>query len=168
MTTLITGDGTYSVIVNQDAGGNDIWFGSEESARKPQLIVETGSGETTSSGLSLNRYVPGQLPPEYDPVQSQPETTAAIYSEVESQPSTHATVQPSPELLRLRFQLLGPTELELGWGAAHEGNYLVQFRASLSEGEWTTVFVRNGASGTVRIPIGPHPAQRFFRLLRGE
>ena len=41
VTSLITGDGIYSVIVKMDAGGNDVWFGSEESTGKPRLIVET-------------------------------------------------------------------------------------------------------------------------------
>ena len=41
ITPLIVGDGTYSVIINQDAGGNDVRFGSKESTRKPQLTIET-------------------------------------------------------------------------------------------------------------------------------
>ena len=44
VSSLITGDGIYSVIVKMDAGGNDIWFGSEESTRQPQLMVETVGG----------------------------------------------------------------------------------------------------------------------------
>lgn len=41
ITPLIVGDGTYSVIINQDAGGNDVRFGSKESTRKPALTIET-------------------------------------------------------------------------------------------------------------------------------
>ena len=55
VSSLITGDGIYSVIVKMDAGGNDIWFGSEESTRKPQLIVETVGGVGTSTyALTVN------------------------------------------------------------------------------------------------------------------
>jgi hypothetical protein len=35
-----------------DAGGNDIWFGSEESSRKPQLIVETVDGGASLLALT--------------------------------------------------------------------------------------------------------------------
>jgi hypothetical protein len=41
ITPLIVGDGTYSIIINQDAGGNDVRFGSKESSRKPRLTIET-------------------------------------------------------------------------------------------------------------------------------
>ena len=35
ITSLITGDGTYSVIISQDTGGNDVAFGSSESTTSP-------------------------------------------------------------------------------------------------------------------------------------
>jgi dienelactone hydrolase len=54
VTPLITGNATYSVIVKMDAGGNDIWFGSEESARKPQLIIETSGTGTVTYSLTVN------------------------------------------------------------------------------------------------------------------
>jgi hypothetical protein len=53
VTPLVTGDGTYSVIVKMDAGGNDVWFGSEESARKPQLVIETSGSGTTPATYNL-------------------------------------------------------------------------------------------------------------------
>jgi hypothetical protein len=52
VTPLVTGNGTYSIILKHDAGGNDVWFGSGESMRKPQLILATsgsGSALTVSS-----------------------------------------------------------------------------------------------------------------------
>jgi hypothetical protein len=54
VSSWITGNGTYTAIVKLDAGGNDVWFGSEESARKPQLIVETGGGGSPSYQLTVN------------------------------------------------------------------------------------------------------------------
>ncbi|MEM7231361.1 MAG: DUF5060 domain-containing protein [Planctomycetota bacterium] len=42
VTPLVSGNGTYTVIVKMDAGGNDVWFGSNESGRKPSLTVTTG------------------------------------------------------------------------------------------------------------------------------
>ena len=43
VTPLITVDGTYSIIVKQDAGGDSITFGSSESSREPLLIIETSN-----------------------------------------------------------------------------------------------------------------------------
>jgi hypothetical protein len=37
----VTGNGIYSFVVKQDVGGNDVWFGSDESANKPKLVIET-------------------------------------------------------------------------------------------------------------------------------
>ena len=54
VSSWITGNGTYTAIVKLDTGGNDVWFGSEESARKPQLIVETGDGGSPSYQLTVN------------------------------------------------------------------------------------------------------------------
>jgi hypothetical protein len=54
VTPLISGNATYSVIVKMDAGGNDIWFGSEESARQPQLIIETSGSGTVTYSLTVN------------------------------------------------------------------------------------------------------------------
>ena len=54
VTPWITGNGTYTAIVKLDAGGNDIWFGSEESARKPQLIVETSGSGSSPYALTVN------------------------------------------------------------------------------------------------------------------
>ena len=54
VTPLITGNGTYSVILRMDSGGNDIWFGSEESARKPQLVIQTSGTSTTTYNLTVN------------------------------------------------------------------------------------------------------------------
>jgi hypothetical protein len=39
VTPLVTGDGTYTVILMLARGGNDIWFGSSESGVKPELTV---------------------------------------------------------------------------------------------------------------------------------
>ncbi len=39
VTPLVTGNGTYTIVITMDAGGNDIWFGSDESSRRPELIV---------------------------------------------------------------------------------------------------------------------------------
>jgi hypothetical protein len=51
ITPLITGNGAYSVVLNKDAGGSDIWFGSGESTRKPQLVIETTGTITLNLGL---------------------------------------------------------------------------------------------------------------------
>ena len=58
VTPLVTGNGTYSVIVKMDAGGNDVWFGSAESSRRPQLIIQTTSGGTQT--------VAGAFPPQLE------------------------------------------------------------------------------------------------------
>lgn len=39
VTSLVTGNGIYTVVLTLDKGGNDIWFGSDESPSKPELIV---------------------------------------------------------------------------------------------------------------------------------
>ena len=54
VTSLIPNNGTYTAIIKMDAGGNDIWFGSEESARKPRLIVETGGSAASAYTLTVN------------------------------------------------------------------------------------------------------------------
>jgi hypothetical protein len=41
ITPLITGNGIYSIVIKMDTGGNDVWFGSEESEFKPSLSIET-------------------------------------------------------------------------------------------------------------------------------
>jgi hypothetical protein len=67
VTPLITGDGTYSVIVKLDPGGNDIRFGSSEGSRKPQLIIETQPVTpithtlTVNSGSGSGSYVAGTI-----------------------------------------------------------------------------------------------------------
>jgi hypothetical protein len=53
VTPLVTGNGTYSVVLKHDAGGNDVWFGSGESTRKPQLIIATsGIGSALSEEVA--------------------------------------------------------------------------------------------------------------------
>ena len=54
VTPLVTGNGTYSVILRLDSGGNDIWFGSEESSRKPQLVIQTSGTSATTQSLTAN------------------------------------------------------------------------------------------------------------------
>ena len=81
VTPLVTGNGTYSAILRMDTGGNDIWFGSEESSRKPQLIIQTsdssatqnltanfGNGEDATNGLE---DVHGLLELTWDPINGQ-------------------------------------------------------------------------------------------------
>ena len=36
---MITGDGTYTVILTLDEGGNDIWFGATSSGHGPELLI---------------------------------------------------------------------------------------------------------------------------------
>lgn len=36
---MITGNGTYTIMVTMDAGGNDVWFGSKESTATPLLTI---------------------------------------------------------------------------------------------------------------------------------
>jgi hypothetical protein len=52
VTPLVTGNGTYSVILKQDAGANDVWFGSDETTRGPQLNILTTGGSTSSVTLT--------------------------------------------------------------------------------------------------------------------
>ena len=62
--SLITGDGTYSVIITQDPGGSDVAFGSRESAAKPELIVETADAPaftlTVVNGTGDGDYPAGE------------------------------------------------------------------------------------------------------------
>ncbi|MHC4399102.1 MAG: DUF5060 domain-containing protein [Planctomycetota bacterium] len=39
VTPLVIGNQTYTVVLTLDPGGNDIWFGSSNSTRKPELVV---------------------------------------------------------------------------------------------------------------------------------
>ena len=39
VTSLVTGNGTVTVILVLADGGNDVWFGSAESGVKPELTV---------------------------------------------------------------------------------------------------------------------------------
>ena len=39
ITPIDEADGVYTVIIEMDSGGNDIWFGSKESSREPVLTV---------------------------------------------------------------------------------------------------------------------------------
>ena len=39
ITSLIGAPGPHTLILTLDAGGNDVWFGSDESAREPELTV---------------------------------------------------------------------------------------------------------------------------------
>lgn len=45
ITSLITGNGQFSLVIEMDSGGNDIWFGSKESTRKPVLTVSAEGGD---------------------------------------------------------------------------------------------------------------------------
>ncbi|MEM6884596.1 MAG: DUF5060 domain-containing protein [Verrucomicrobiota bacterium] len=47
VSSLITGNGTYTIIVQMDTGGNDIWFGSSETASAPELTVVSGEDTPT-------------------------------------------------------------------------------------------------------------------------
>jgi PKD repeat protein len=38
---LVQGNGEYTLIIQMDGGGNDIWFSSKEGSTAPQLVVET-------------------------------------------------------------------------------------------------------------------------------
>ena len=39
LTGHVTADGTYTVVLDLASGGNDVWFGSDESAQRPVLQV---------------------------------------------------------------------------------------------------------------------------------
>ncbi|MGC6424542.1 MAG: DUF1800 family protein [Lentimonas sp.] len=52
--SLVTGNGTYTVIVKMDSGGNDVAFGSSESGSPPLLEVRyQGEGEPPTTGGNL-------------------------------------------------------------------------------------------------------------------
>ncbi len=42
VTPLVTGNGVVSMVIMMDSGGNDVWFGSKESANAPVLTVVAG------------------------------------------------------------------------------------------------------------------------------
>jgi len=39
VTPLVTGDGTYTVVLTLQQGGNDVWFGSKSGSQAPRLTV---------------------------------------------------------------------------------------------------------------------------------
>jgi hypothetical protein len=39
VTPLVTGNGTFTVVLTLGQGGNDIWFGSKRSRQPPRLVV---------------------------------------------------------------------------------------------------------------------------------
>lgn len=52
MTALVTGDGTYSLVVEMDSGGNDVWFSSSEGGAVPELVVTYDTAPETPTGLT--------------------------------------------------------------------------------------------------------------------
>jgi hypothetical protein len=46
VTPLVTGNGTYTVVLTMQKGGNDVWFGSGNSSRPPQLSVTAEDPDT--------------------------------------------------------------------------------------------------------------------------
>jgi hypothetical protein len=49
VTSLVTGNGTYTVIITMDSGGNDIWFGSEEAeGKEPKKIITLQSNKSST------------------------------------------------------------------------------------------------------------------------
>ena len=167
VSSLITGDGIYSVIVKMDAGGNDIWFGSEESTRKPQLIIETeGSGGAV--GLSSSSYASELEATGEESVSAANAQDPLMSGTDDSRNQTAlqrmAFIPPQPPLLRVAR--VGPAEVELGWQVNFGAGCQIQVRSSLSEGEWTTVFTTAGPTGSVRVPIAAETTGAYFRIIR--
>lgn len=50
ITPLVEGNGTCTLIVTMADGGNDIWFGSDESSERPELTVTARGPEETGGG----------------------------------------------------------------------------------------------------------------------
>jgi hypothetical protein len=165
VTPLVTGNGTYSVIVKMDAGGNDVWFGSEESARKPRLIVETTSDATITQTMAMDNNSGSEVAVIPVGTNQDPMIAAEVELREEGIAIEH---QVPPQQPRIRFTWVSPTELELGWQVADEAIYQVEIRTSLSEGAWTTLLSTAGSSGTHNIPISLGSTNAFFRVLRVE
>jgi hypothetical protein len=172
VTPLVTGNGTYSVILKKDSGGNDIWFGSEESGRKPQLIVETSSGATIGQTLSVDGDSDSEVAgPSYFAEgfvalsihnDSGTANDAGRGSQLINELEPHAH---SP-LARIRVTRVGPAELELGWDVPHEGEYHIQVCPALSGGAWTTLLSTARSTGSLNIPVVDGVTNAFFRVIQ--
>ncbi|VGO17556.1 hypothetical protein PDESU_06153 [Pontiella desulfatans] len=54
VTSLLDGDGTYTLVAKMDSGGNDAWFSSKEGATAPKLTVVYNKGSTTPPPPSVD------------------------------------------------------------------------------------------------------------------
>jgi hypothetical protein len=151
------------VIVKMDAGGNDIWFGSEESARKPQLIVETVGVGAAGLGLSSYAIETVDAGETSDSAVNDGDQLMSSNGETGGRTALQRMVYLPP---RLRVARLGPTEIELGWEVDLGASCEIQVQSSVSGGEWTTVFTTADSTGSVRIPITAGNAGAYFRIVR--
>jgi hypothetical protein len=165
VTPLVTGNGTYSVVLLQDTGGNDIWFGSEESPRKPQLIVTTsGSGAT---GLALSSLPDATTAPsDPAPFGRLENPWLGMDREMDEAATRSGTVPPASPPPHIRVTRLNPIELELAWDVETEADYEIQLRRSWSDEEWITTHHMTVPPGTFRIPVVIRSQTIFLRVVR--
>ncbi|MGJ8639959.1 MAG: DUF5060 domain-containing protein [Opitutaceae bacterium] len=78
VTPLVTGNGTYTVIIQLDSGGNDSWFGSSESARAPHLTVVHGEDSPASAPLMNSAVITDVMMLTWWPTDSILESTADL------------------------------------------------------------------------------------------
>ena len=149
----------------QDAGGNDIWFGSDESSRRPELIIETSGGGTDHFTLSSHSDATASST---EPVLFGGWETPWLWLDQEMDEGTASSgtiplVSPPP---RIRFTRLNPTKVELAWDVVTEADYEIQIRRSWNDGQWTTIHRTTASPGTFRIPLVVSPRNAFLRVVR--
>jgi hypothetical protein len=152
-------------MLQHDAGGNDIWFGSEESPRKPQLIVTTSGGEATGFALSahLDATTAPSDPAPFGRWENPWFGTAQGLNEGATRSGAIPPVSLPP---RIRVTLLNPIELELSWDVVTEADYEIQMRHLWSDEEWNTTHHLTAPPGTFRIPVVIRSQTMFLRVVR--
>jgi hypothetical protein len=163
ITPLITGNGTYSVILQMDPGGNDVWFGSDESTRKPQLIIETTTADPIALSLSLDNGTDtgGYSEPPLQ-LMAQPASIASVDPRDKASSGLESPFRPSQP--RIRISRLGPSEVVIHCDLPGDADLQVQMRTSWPEGDWVTIPWAAGSSGRLSIPVVVESTNAFFRL----
>ncbi len=170
---LVRGNGTYSLVVEMDSGGNDVWFSSKEGSAPPQLVVTTRqSGESYDlwSGLHHGGGAAFDAAPASGGV---PNGILYLYNADPGDGAEVSGMLPRVEGGGLAFTV--PAEIPedvsvwLEAGDSLSGDWPVR-HARNADGTWPApVLSSDNGDGThsVTLPLDGGP-RRFYRLVVGR